>query len=65
MLVKHTTEYAYLFSKVMDGVTDGLDHDRLFLLPNAARRVLEVFSSTGHLISEPSISAWKTSWEAT
>lgn len=45
MLVKHTTEYAYLFSKVMDGVTDGLDHDRLFLLPNAARRVLEVFSS--------------------
>lgn len=45
MLVKHTTEYAYLFSKVMDGVVDGLDHDRLFLLPNAARRVLEVFSS--------------------
>lgn len=45
MLVKHTTEYAYLFSKVMDGVADGLDHDRLFLLPNAARRVLEVFSS--------------------
>lgn len=45
MLVKHTSEYAYLFSKVMDGVVDGLDHDRLFLLPNAARRVLEVFSS--------------------
>lgn len=45
MLVKHTTEYAYLFSKVMEGVTDGSDHDRLFLVPNAARRVLEVFTS--------------------
>ncbi len=45
MLVKHTTEYAYLFSKVMEGVGDGADHDRLFLLPNAARRVLEVFTS--------------------
>lgn len=45
MLVKHTTEYAYLFSKVMKGVADGADHDRLFLLPNAARRVLEVFTS--------------------
>jgi len=45
MLVKHTTEYAYLFAKVMDGVVDGADHDRLFLLPNAVRRVLEVFAS--------------------
>lgn len=45
MLVKNTTEYAYLFSKVMDGVVEGAEHDRLFLLPNAARRVLEVFSS--------------------
>lgn len=45
MLVKHTTEYAYLFSKVMAGVADGTAHDRLFLLPNAARRVLEVFTS--------------------
>src|SRR3546814_16364616 len=45
MLVKHTSEYAYLFAKVMDGVVDGTDHDRLFLLPNAARRVLEVFAS--------------------
>ena len=44
-LVKHTSEYAYLFAKVMDGVVDGTDHDRLFLLPNAARRVLEVFAS--------------------
>ncbi|REK78052.1 hypothetical protein DVG80_32620 [Rhodococcus erythropolis] len=45
MLVQHTTEYAYLFAKVMDGVADGTDHDRLFLLPNAVRRVLEVFAS--------------------
>lgn len=45
MLSKHTTEYAYLFSKVMSGVAEGNDHDRLFLLPNAARRVLEVFTS--------------------
>ncbi|WP_017200715.1 AAA family ATPase [Arthrobacter sp. M2012083] len=45
MLSKHTTEYAYLFSKVMSGVADGTDHDQLFLLPNAARRVLEVFTS--------------------
>lgn len=45
MLRTHTSEYAYLFRKVMDGVADGTDHDRLFLLPNAARRVLEVFTS--------------------
>jgi wobble nucleotide-excising tRNase len=45
MLRIHTTEYAYLFRKVMDGIADGTDHDRLFLLPNAARRVLEVFTS--------------------
>jgi wobble nucleotide-excising tRNase len=45
MLRTQTSEYAYLFRKVMDGVADGADHDRLFLLPNAARRVLEVFTS--------------------
>lgn len=45
MLSKHTTEYAYLFNKVMDGVAAGAECDHLFLLPNAARRVLEVFSS--------------------
>lgn len=45
MLSKHTTEYAYLFSNVMAGVANGSDHDSLFLLPNAARRVLEVFTS--------------------
>jgi len=45
MLLQHTTEYAYLFKQVMDGVAGGADHERLFLLPNAARRVLEVFTS--------------------
>jgi wobble nucleotide-excising tRNase len=45
MLVKSTTEYAYLFSMVMAGIADSENHERLFLLPNAARRVLEVFAS--------------------
>ncbi|BBX09724.1 hypothetical protein MAIC_45270 [Mycolicibacterium aichiense] len=45
MLLQQTTEYAYLFRQVMDGVANGPSHDRLFLLPNAARRVLEVFTS--------------------
>lgn len=45
VLVKNTSEYAYLFSMVMAGVLDSEDHDRLFLLPNAARRVLEIFAS--------------------
>jgi wobble nucleotide-excising tRNase len=30
---------------VMAGVLDSENHDRLFLLPNAARRVLEIFAS--------------------
>lgn len=45
LLLSTTSEYAYLFSMVMSGVADSPDHDRLFLLPNAARRVLEIFSS--------------------
>lgn len=44
-LLKSTSEYTYLFSMVMAGVIDSADHERLFLLPNAARRVLEVFAS--------------------
>lgn len=44
-LLKNTSEYAYLFSMVMTGIADSADHERLFLLPNAARRVLEVFAS--------------------
>lgn len=39
------SEYAYLFSMVMAGIADSEEHERLFLLPNAARRVLEVFAS--------------------
>jgi hypothetical protein len=30
---------------VMAGIGDSEDHERLFLLPNAARRVLEIFAS--------------------
>ncbi|WP_373235099.1 AAA family ATPase [Mycobacterium marinum] len=45
LLLNNTSEYAYLFSMVMAGVADSEDHERLFLLPNAARRVLEVFAS--------------------
>lgn len=45
VLLTNTTEYAYLFTMVMAGITDSEDHDRLFLLPNAARRLLEVFAS--------------------
>jgi len=45
VLLTNTSEYAYLFSMVMAGIADCEDHDRLFLLPNAARRVLEVFAS--------------------
>ncbi|WP_344204498.1 AAA family ATPase, partial [Aeromicrobium alkaliterrae] len=44
-LLNNTSEYAYLFSMVLSGITDPDDHERLFLLPNAARRVLEVFAS--------------------
>ncbi|MEO1061351.1 MAG: AAA family ATPase [Actinomycetota bacterium] len=45
LLLNNTSEYAYLFSMVMAGVLDSSDHERLFLLPNASRRVLEVFAS--------------------
>lgn len=45
VLLNNTSEYAYLFSMVMLGIADSEDHDRLFLLPNAARRILEVFAS--------------------
>lgn len=45
LLRNSTTEYAYLFFMVMKGIEQPEDHERLFLLPNAARRVLEVFAS--------------------
>ncbi len=45
VLLNNTSEYSYLFSMVMAGVADVNDDERLFLLPNAARRVLEIFAS--------------------
>lgn len=45
LLRNNTTEYGYLFLMVMKGIEQPDDHERLFLLPNAARRVLEVFAS--------------------
>lgn len=45
VLLHNTSEYTYLFAMVMAGIADSEDHERLFLLPNAARRVLEVFAS--------------------
>lgn len=45
ILLNNTSEYAYLFSMVMAGISDSENHERLFLLPNAVRRVLEVFAS--------------------
>lgn len=45
VLLNNTSEYAYLFSMVMLGIADSENHERLFLLPNAARRVLEIFAS--------------------
>lgn len=45
LLANNTSEYAYLFSMIMAGVADTEDHERLFLLPNATRRVLEIFTS--------------------
>ena len=45
VLLNNTSEYAYLFSMVMAGIAEPQDDERLFLLPNAARRVLEIFAS--------------------
>ena len=45
MLRNNISEYAYLFSMVMKGVADATDSERLFLLPNAARRVLEFYAN--------------------
>lgn len=44
-LVETTSEYVYLFSMIMAGVAEPDDYQSLFLLPNAARRLLEVFAS--------------------
>lgn len=44
MLRNNVSEYGYLFAMVMKGVADADDSERLFLLPNAARRVLEFYA---------------------
>lgn len=45
LLRRSTSEYAYLFLSIMNGLANPMDYDRLFLLPNAARRVLETFAA--------------------
>ncbi|WP_258933386.1 AAA family ATPase [Nesterenkonia pannonica] len=42
--LQHKTEYHFLFARVLSGLADDTDHSLLFLLPNAARRVLEAFT---------------------
>lgn len=41
----HPSEYHFLFDRVVSGLEAPEDHDVLFLLPNAARRLLENFVS--------------------
>lgn len=42
--LQHKTEYHFLFSRILTGLANEADHSLLFLLPNAARRVLEAFT---------------------
>lgn len=39
------SEYHFLFDRILTGIETPDDHELLFLLPNAARRVLEAFTS--------------------
>jgi len=43
-IINHISEYHYLFDRVMRGIEDSSEAESLFLLPNAARRMLESFS---------------------
>ncbi len=45
VLLDHNSEYHFLFDRVLAGLENQNDHATLFLLPNAARRLLETFSS--------------------
>lgn len=45
VLLDHNSEYHFLFDRVLAGLEDPNDHATLFLLPNAARRLLETFAS--------------------
>lgn len=52
-LLKHPSEYHFLFDRVLAGIEDSNDHELLFLLPNAARRILETFTNF-HVPNRPS-----------
>lgn len=43
-IINHISEYHYLFDRVMRGIENPEEAESLFLLPNAARRMLESFS---------------------
>jgi wobble nucleotide-excising tRNase len=43
-IINHISEYHYLFDRVMRGIENPDEVEGLFLLPNAARRMLESFS---------------------
>lgn len=44
-LLNHKSEYHFLFDRIIRGLENPDDHEALFLLPNAARRLIETFSS--------------------
>lgn len=43
-IMNHISEYHYLFDRIMRGIEQPDEAETLFLLPNAARRMLESFS---------------------
>lgn len=45
VVLKHPSEYHFLFDRLAAGLQSPDNHDVLFLLPNAARRLLETFVS--------------------
>ncbi|MBU8580000.1 AAA family ATPase [Brevibacterium luteolum] len=45
ILLQHNSEYHFLFDRLLSGLENPDDHTTLFLLPNAARRLLESFAS--------------------
>lgn len=60
MLVKHTSEYAYLFAKVMDGVVDGTIMTGCSYFPTLRAASLRCSQATRHLMLGPSTSGSKT-----
>lgn len=45
VVLGHPSEYHFLFEQIVHGLENPTNHDILFLLPNAARRLLETFVS--------------------